>query len=234
MNDLILSGRLPRPKRSIRCWMGQEIYGSMAFTVHNLDRMRNKTIAAVCCDTPATDYDLTTTAMNVTMNFNACPSFSDGVFIEVANQYYAQYAPNKLWKIRPFRSGIDNFFSEPMIGVPLNAISMNNGMHLHHNSMDTIEKVDPRTLRELTILNAVYLYYMADAGYKELNVITQLTYDRGITVIIEKSGEMMERIGTAGNGTDFGKLLYEGTKVIDYYTDLQKKALAGIERIVGK
>ncbi|MBN1291328.1 MAG: M28 family peptidase [Candidatus Latescibacteria bacterium] len=232
LNDLILSGRLPRPRRSIRCWMGQEIYGSMAFTVHNLEKMRNKTIAAVCCDTPATDYDLTTTAMSVTMNFNACPSFTDGVFIEVANQYYSQYAPNRLWKTRPFRSGIDNFFGEPMIGVPINAISMNNGMHLHHNSMDTIEKVDPRTLDELAVLNAVYLYYMADVGYPELSVITRLTFDHGISVLLEKSGEMHNRIASAKDGIELGKLLYDGTRVIDYYTGLQKKTLAGIERIV--
>ena len=234
LQDLIQSGVLPRPKRSIRTWLGHELYGSMAYTVHNLERLRNKTIASVCCDTSAEDYDKSTTAMSITMNFNACPSFTDAVFPEIASKYYARYAPNKLWRTRPFRSGLDNFFGEPMIGVPLNAISMDNGGHLHHNSMDTIEKVDPRTLRELSILNAAYLYYMADAGFSDIPVIAQLRYDMGVKVILEETKEIKERISQADDGVELGKILYEGIKTIQYYTDLQKKALITIERIVSE
>jgi hypothetical protein len=53
LNELIASGVLPRPKRSIRVWLGFEMYGSMAFAMHNLERLRTRTIASVCCDTPA-------------------------------------------------------------------------------------------------------------------------------------------------------------------------------------
>jgi len=234
LNDLIRSGVLPRPKRSIRVWLGHELYGSMAYAVHNLERLRNNTIASVCCDTPAENYDFSTTAFSIAMNFNACPSFTDAVFPEIAEKYYARYAPNKLWKTRPFSSGLDNFFGEPMIGVPLNAISMNSGGHLHHNSMDTIEKVDPRTLRELSILSAAYLYYMADAGFSELPLIAQLRFDSGVKVILEKIKEMNERISQADDGTELGIILHEGTKTIRYYTDLQKTALSSIERIVSE
>lgn len=232
LNDLIASGKLPRPRRSIRCWMGQEIYGSLAFAVHNLEKLRTKTIAAVCCDTPSENYDLTTTAMSVTMSFNACPSFTDGVFAELAGRYYSRYAPTKLWKTIPFRTGIDNFFSEPMIGVPINAISMTNEGHLHHNSMDTIEKVDSRTVGELAVLNAAYLYYIADAGYPEIGVIAHLTFDSAISVIIDKALEMKERIAGAEDGAALGQVLFDGTRTIEYYTGLQKQALARIGRIV--
>lgn len=234
LNDLINSGVLPRPKRTIRMWLGFECYGSMAYTIHNLERLRNKTIASVCCDTPAANYDYATTAFSVTTNFNACPSFTDAVFPEIAGRYYSRYAPNKLWKTRPFASGLDNFFGEPMIGVPLNAVSMNNGGHLHHNSTDTIDKVDPRTLRELSILNAVYLYYMADAGYDDIPVIAPLRYDMGIKVILEKSKEMYTRMLHAHDGVALGKILADGTRVIDYYTDLQKQAILSTERIVAE
>jgi len=232
INDLIASGRLPRPKRSVRCWLGQELYGSLAYTVHNLERMRNDTIAALCCDTAAENYDSATTGLSLMMSFNNCPSFTDGVFPEIARKYYARYAPNRLWRIRPYSSGIDNFFCEPLIGVPTNAISMNNGGHLHHNSMDTIEKTDPRTLAELTVLNAAYLYYMADAGYPELKVITRLAFDRGVAVILDKAKEMQNRIARADDGVSLGRILFDGTRAIEYYTGLQKQALAGIERIV--
>ncbi|MFC1538025.1 M28 family peptidase [Candidatus Latescibacterota bacterium] len=234
LNDLILSGVLPRPKRSIRAWLGQELYGSLAYTAHNLERLRTKTIAAVCCDTAAENYDSATTVMNVMLNFNACPSFTDAVFPEIAGTYFDRYAPNRPWLVKPFSSGKDDFFGEPMIGVPLNAISMNNGGHLHHNSMDTIEKTDPRTLRELTILNAAYLYYMADAGLPEVPLIAQLRYDMGVNVILAKTKEMMERLSGAGDGTEIGKVIYDGTKAITYYTELQKTALSKIEQLVSE
>ena len=58
LHGLISSGVLPRPRRSIRVWLGFEMYGSMAFTMHNLERLRTKTIASVCCDISEADCKL--------------------------------------------------------------------------------------------------------------------------------------------------------------------------------
>jgi hypothetical protein len=232
LHELISSGVLPRPKRSIRVWLGFEMYGSMAFTMHNLERLRTRTIASVCCDTPAADYDLSTTAFTVGMNFNACPSFTDAVWPEVAGRYYSRYNPHKLWLTKPFMSGLDNFFGEPSIGVPLNAVTMNNGGHLHHNSTDTIDKVDPRTLRDLSILNAVYLYYMANVGFQDVPFLAGLAFDKAVNVIVEKKSGFSARLAAAHDGAEVGKILAEGTKTIEYYTGLEQKMLASIQRIV--
>jgi hypothetical protein len=233
INDLIARGVLPRPKRSIRAWLGQELYGSLAYTAHNLERLRTKTIAAVCCDTAAENYDSATTVMNVMLNFNACPTFTDAVFPAIAGTYFDNYAPQRAWLVKPFSSGKDDFFGEPMIGVPLNAISMNNGGHLHHNSMDTIEKTDPRTLRELSILNAAYLYYMADAGLPEVPLVARLRYDMGVGAILEKTSQMMDRLDAADGGAAIGKSLHDGIRTVEYYAGLQKTAMSTIERLVG-
>ena len=231
LNELIRSGVLPRPKRTIRVWMGFEKYGSMAFIAHNLDRL-HRTIACVNCDTPAGDYDHYRTTLSISTNFNACPSFTDAVFPEVARRYYARYVPYKLWHVVPFRGGQDNLWGEPMIGVPLNAISYKSWGHLHHNSLDTIDKVDPRTLKELSTLNASYMYYMADAGFDDLEQIADLALDWEMQVILEKSSAMRSRISGVINGENLGQVLEEGVKTIDYYTGLQKQAVQSIERIV--
>jgi hypothetical protein len=231
LRDLIGAGLLPRPKRSIRVWLGFELYGSMAFTMNNLDRLRTKTIAAVCCDSPAADYDLSTTAFTIAMNFNACPSFTDAVWPEVAGNYYRRYSPHKLWAVTPFKSGLDNFFGEPLIGVPLNAVTMDNGGHLHHNSTDTIDKVDPRTLRDLSTLNAVYLYYMANLGYQDVPFLAGRAFDKAVDVIVEKKREFGSRLAAVHDGVEVGKILAEGTKAIEYYTGLEQKMLASIQKI---
>jgi hypothetical protein len=232
LQELVSAGVLPRPKRSIRVWLGFEMYGSMAFTMHNLERLRNKTVASVCCDTPAGDYDLSSTAFTIGMNFNACPSFTDAVWPDVAGRYYSRYSPHKLWMTKPFMSGLDNFFGEPSIGVPLNAVTMNNGGHLHHNSTDTIDKVDPRTLRDLSVLNAVYLYYMANAGYEDVPFLAGLAFDNAVNVITEKKRGFSSRLAAARDGAEVGKILTEGTRAIEYYTGLAQKMVSSIQRIV--
>ncbi|MFC1551348.1 M28 family peptidase [Candidatus Latescibacterota bacterium] len=232
LNHLIRSGKLPRPKRSIRVLLGAEMYGSLPYVQKFLERLQTKTIAAVCCDTGAEDYDLHSTTVSIHNNPNVCPTYTDAVFPEIARMYYSQYAPHRNWKTAPFSMGTDTYFCEPMIGVPTNLIYMNAGGHLHHNSMDTIEKVDPRSLRELSFLNASYLYYIADAGYEEVPFVANLTFNRGIKVIIGIAASANENLFSAENGTALGIALSGGLERIKYYTDLQKKALESILSLV--
>ena len=103
LNELIRSGILTRPQRSIRVWFGHEIYGSLAFATHNLERLRKKTVAALCCDDGGANYDLSSTEACIYMNPDVCPSFTDAVITEIARHYYSVYSPHKSWKIRPFR-----------------------------------------------------------------------------------------------------------------------------------
>ncbi|HUT62945.1 MAG TPA: M28 family peptidase [Anaerolineae bacterium] len=232
LNDLIRSGKLPRPKRSIRVLLGAEMYGSLPYVQRFLDRLQTKTIAAVCCDTGAQDYDLHTTTVNIHTNPNVCPTFTDAVFPEIARMYYTRYASNRNWKAGPYSMGTDTYFCDPMIGVPTNWIYMNEGGHLHHNSMDTIDQVDPRSLRELSFINVAYLYYIANAGFEEVPWIAELTYNRGIQVILEKALQAHENLMSAKDQVSLGKALSEGLVRIEYYTELQKKALDSIQRLV--
>jgi hypothetical protein len=231
IQELIDTDVLARPKRSIRAWMGHELYGSMAFSVNTLDRLRDHTIACVCCDTPTADYDASTTVPGLSRSLNACPSYTDALFPALARRYYRKYVPDRKVHVVPFRGGTDNFFCEPMIGVPTNSISMNSGGHLHHNSMDTIEKVDPRTLRDLTNFNAAYLYYMAQAGTDDVPFIARTAYEQCIASLLSKTNEMIAQISDHDNGASLGYLLMEGQKTIDYYAGLQKTALLRIERL---
>ena len=57
LRRLIESGKLPRPRRSIRILTMPEVYGSLYYTETHADRMR-RTVAAMCVDTPAAPYRL--------------------------------------------------------------------------------------------------------------------------------------------------------------------------------
>ena len=231
LNDLIRSGVLPRPKRSIRIWMGQEMYGSLAFAERYLDNLR-RTVAAVCCDTPVPDYDSNASTVRIFMNPDVSPTFTDAVYPEVFRRYYRRIRVGKQVIIEPFEGGTDTYFCEPMIGAPTNFVYMENGTYLHHNSRDTIEKVDKRSLRDLCVTNALYLYYMADADFDELDEIAGLTYDRGIDVILATARNMENRAEAAEDGETLGRVLADGVRRIEYYTDQQKRALESILRLI--
>jgi len=128
--------------------------------------------------------------------------------------------------------GTDTYFCEPMIGAPTNYITMDNGGHLHHNSMDTIENVDPRSLRELAFLNAAYLYSIADADFTNLPWIADLTFARGVNVITEKLKTALNRLLELKDAAAFGTLLQDQLETITYYTGQQKRAIESIERVV--
>ncbi len=231
LNDLIGSGKLPRPGRSVRVLLGGEMYGSLPYVARNLRRLRDKTVAAVCLDTGAENYDLATTTVNLLLNPNVCPTFTDAVFPEILRRYYARYNPDRRWSTQPFAMGTDTYFCEPMIGVPTNLVYMNAGSRLHHNSMDTIEKVDPRSLRELSFVAAAYLYVVAGAGMDQIPSIAGLTLARGIDVITAKAREMGARIEEAKDGASLGRTLADGLDAIRYYAGLQEAALGSIARL---
>jgi hypothetical protein len=211
--------------------MGQELYGSLAFAERNPERLR-KTVAALCSDTPAPDYDALSSTVKIHMNPNVCPSFTDALYPELFRRYYASIRSNKIVLTAPFEGGTDTYFAESLIGVPTTFIYMENGTGLHHNSRDTIEKVDSRSLRDLCMATALALYYTANAGYEDIPFLAPLTYDRGAAVILQKSREMENRIARANNGEELGTVLTEGGRVIEYYTGLQVQALRSILRVV--
>lgn len=231
LNDLISSGRLPRPKRTIRVWMGQEMYGSLAYLERYMDNMK-RTVAAVCCDTPAAGYDLNASTVKVFMNPAVCPTFVDAVYPEFWRRYYSRIRVPKQVIIEPFEGGTDTYFCEPMIGAPTTFVYMENGTWLHHNSRDTLEKVDKRSLRDLAVVNALYLYYMADADLDEVPDIARLTYDMGVQSINDKAAEMKRSVARAADGVALGRLLVEGERAIRFETGIRRDALASITRLV--
>ncbi|HEX3000659.1 MAG TPA: M28 family peptidase, partial [Armatimonadota bacterium] len=230
LNDLIRSGALPRPHRTIRLWMGQEMYSSLAYADKNLDRLR-KTVASLCLDTPAPDYNALASTVKIHMNPDVCPAFTDALYPELFRRYYASIRSNKLVLTAPFEGATDTYFAEAILGIPTTFVYMENGTQLHHNSRDTLEKVDSRSLRDLCMFTALALYYTANAGYDDLSLLAPLTYDRGTEVILGKAREMRDRAMRAKTGEELGAALAYGTRTIEYYTSLQAQALRSILKI---
>jgi hypothetical protein len=164
LNRLIAEGKLPRPKRTIRVLLMGEMYGSMHYMSTHLDRAR-RTVAAMCVDTPAAPYNLAGTEYTFYMNPHVAKSYTDAFVLHVAELYLPKV--ERPWHWHEFMSGTDTYLAEPTVGIPTVWPYSGTGIVSHHNSEDKADQVDPRSLRDLAIINATYLYYLANAGERE-------------------------------------------------------------------
>jgi hypothetical protein len=184
LRELIDKGALPRPRRAIRILSMGEMYGSMHFVSSNPERIR-RTVAAICVDTPAASYDLAGTEYTFYMNPHVAKDFTDALVLKIAADYFPSV--HRPWHEKAFATGTDTYMAEPMVGIPTVWGYSGSGVETHHNSEDTPDRVDPRSLRDITIVTAAYLYYIANAGAEEALWLAQFSETRGYTQILQAS-----------------------------------------------
>jgi len=229
INRLILSGKLPRPKRSIRLLIMGELYGSMYYIETHPDRMR-RTVAALCMDTPAASYDLAGTEYTFYMNPHAAKSYTDAFILRVAQEYFSQV--HRPWHEHESMSGTDTYLSEPMINVPTVWAYSGSGVETHHNSEDTPDRVDPRSLRDVTTVNAAYLYYLANASESEAMWLAELSQTRGYQQILQSAAQFLEHAATASGTQDLGRLLQDAVDHLTYSVGRESQAVLSVLRLV--
>ncbi|HYI95145.1 MAG TPA: M28 family peptidase [Bryobacteraceae bacterium] len=210
INRLITAGKLERPKRSIRLLVMGELYGSMDYVAKHPERMRN-TVAAMCLDAPAGSYEIAGTEYSFYMNPHVAASWVDALILKVAATYFPLV--KRSWHEKPFTAGTDTFLSDPMIGVPTTWAYSGSGVETHHNSEDTPNRVDERSLRDISIVTASFLYYAAMARDTDAQWLGELTLARAY-----------DKISAAGSGLD-------PLERIRYISERQKQAMGSIARV---
>jgi hypothetical protein len=95
----------------------------------------------------------------------------------------------------------------------------------HHNSADRPEGVDPKSLRDLMVMNAAYAYFLASAGPAERRWLAQVALARGYDQVNAAVEKVLD-VGTAATDANgLGRLLYYSGQVIDYTLDRESRAV---------
>ncbi|MEO7144556.1 MAG: M28 family peptidase, partial [Bryobacteraceae bacterium] len=115
LNRLIASGKLPRPRRTIRIMTTGEMYGTMPYVQSHMERM-HRTVAAMCLDTPASAYEMSGTEYTFYMDPHAAKSYVDALILKIAASYFPFV--KRPWHEHAYEAGTDTYLSDPMIGVP--------------------------------------------------------------------------------------------------------------------
>src|SRR5262245_5054080 len=192
LNRLINAGKLPRPRRRVRILAMGELYGSLHYFVTHPDRAQH-TVAALCLDTPAAFYHLAGTEYTFYLNPHVSKSYVDAFTLWLARSYFSQLSPPRAWHWMEYESGTDNYLGAPTIGIPTVWPYSGTGVHTHHNAEDTPETVDSRSLRDLSVLSAVYLYYLASAGKSEALWLAEVALSRGYEQVEHSASPVLDR-----------------------------------------
>jgi hypothetical protein len=222
LNRLINAGNLPRPKRTIRVLGMGECYGTMYYLEHNQERVK-RTVAAMCIDSPAGLQQLAGTEYTWILNPHAARSYVDAFVLRLAEEYYPSVG--RPWHWIEHRSSTDNYLGDPTIGIPTVMPRGGYGVLAHHNSHDTPATVDPKSLRDMMVMNAAYVYFLASAGPAEKRWLADVALTRGYQQVEAAAGRMLDEIAAAPDANRLGVLAYQGMQRIDYSLGRESQAV---------
>ena len=229
LNRLIAAGKLARPERSIRLLLMGELYGSMHYISTHPERT-HRTVAAMCVDTPASPYELAGTEYTFYMNPHVAKSYTDAFVLQVAELYLGKVS--RPWHWHEFMTGTDTYLAEPTVGIPTVWPYSGTGPVTHHNAEDTPDRVDPRSLRDLAVMNATYLYYLANAGEREALWLAELAANRGYEQILAAAAQSVDRALQAQSGEEVARHLAQGMGKINYSVDRERQSVLSVLRLV--
>ena len=194
----------------------------MYYLQQNPDRVK-RTVAAMCIDSPAGLQNLAGTEHTWVLNPHSAKSFVDAFSLRLAAEYYP--TAGRPWASEEHRSSTDNYLGDPAIGIPTVMPHGGYGVPAHHNSHDTPATLDPKSLRDLMVMNAAYVYFLAAAGPAEKRWLGEVALTRGYEQVAAAAGKILDQAAAAENADRLGRLLYQGRERVDYSLDRESQAV---------
>jgi aminopeptidase YwaD len=198
---LIRSGRIEKPKRTIRFLWVPETTGTVAFLSEN-EELHRRLVAGINLDMVGEDQELCRSTLCMTCTPDSLPSFiNDLVYsmIERANAACDSMARLGMdgtfrYARTPFSDGSDHAeFNAAAVGAPCVALTQWPDM-FYHTSMDTLDKVSEDSLRRVGVAVAASLLVMANADQATAHWLSCMTASAGMRRISDAVGVATDEI----------------------------------------
>jgi hypothetical protein len=108
-----------------------------------------------------------------------------------------------------------------MVGVPTVWGYSGSGVETHHNSEDTPDRVDERSLRDISVIDAAFLYFIANAGESEALWLARLSESRGYGEILKAASAVLDESARPN-----------GAAKVAYSVDRESQAVSSVLRLV--
>lgn len=240
LRALIQAGKLPRPRRGLRCWLTHEVYSLQAHAVTDPEAMA-RVIAAHNLDMIGEDMARCGSVLMYQDSPDAAPSFINHLLRELMDHFrrgfyaYPNFSSSQAYfpaLETPFW-GNDNFISDPSIGVPSVAF-INWPDRFYHTSEDTPDKLSAETLARAGALAATFVYTIANAGKDEAIALAEMVaaqapalFEREVTLQAAKARDALR-----DGPTDLGERLGHGRNRLQYLAQREAAALQSVNELL--
>jgi hypothetical protein len=244
--DLIKSGALPGPRRTLRFFWVPEVYGTYAYLVSHPERVR-KAVAVINLDMVGENQTLCGSTFQVTRTPDSVPSFlndvlSSGLDLLLGGPLLPGHetlgsftitsptGTREPWRARlvPYSGGSDH---EVLMGGGLQVPATMFGSwpdYFYHTNEDTPDKCDPTQLRRAIVLAMMTAGSIANMDASSAVDFAERMYARALQRMgldREKAGETLQR-GRPGS-EDLGEAL----NLIDHGVERESGALSSLLRL---
>ncbi len=247
LHQLIDSGALPRPRRTLRFFWVPEIRGPYAYIAEHLDETR-KAVAVINMDMVGENQEVCGSTFGVTGTPDSTPSFlNDLLAMELDFMLAHDYQPGRElidpfvvvsplgthepWKaeVTPYSGGSDHYvFMGGVINIPSTMLGSWPD-YFYHSSGDTPDKSDPTQLKRAVVYGAMLA-----------TSIAQMDGEAGLDLLDRMSGQSLVRLeqaaGRARAHVESGEVsedqLQEALNMVRWTYRREEQALASVSRLL--
>jgi aminopeptidase-like protein len=249
LQTLITTGRIPRPKRTIRFMWVPEFSGTIAY-LHDHPDAANHLIAGINLDMVGQNQELCKSTLNIDRTPDSHPSYLNDLILNLTEDTIKEFDHETTFgTASTFRyaesmhsGGSDHHvFVDSTIGVPCIMLLQWPDM-FYHTSMDTIDKVSPESLKRVGWITTTAALILANADTDTAIYLLNQTCSRGQTRIqtaqhqaIQELYEKTHNTKTKTNPQEHAKALtktaYHHKNKIEHITQREKQALHTVKKL---
>ncbi|MCK4259434.1 MAG: DUF4910 domain-containing protein [Halanaerobiales bacterium] len=187
---LIQEKKLPKLDRGIELILVPEYSGTFAF----LDRYikERKYLAGVNLDMVGEDQK----KCGSTLLVIAPPLGLSGLSGDLLYHLLKEVSRDHDFQIKKsqFMGGSDHaILTDPLVGIPCPMLIQQPDQY-YHTDQDTLDKLDPVILKDVTLSSAIYLYYLANAHLKEVEEIMGIYQEGFIETLNIEMEEFIKKV----------------------------------------
>ena len=191
IKQLINSEKISQPKRSIRFLWVPEHFGTMAYLTKNIDEL-DGAFAGLNLDMVGEETYLTNSKLEVIKTPASSPTYLNDLVTEVVkevekNAVRSSEGSDNLFNytVVSNKLGSDHdMLNDPLVGIPTVALGYWSDIY-HHTNEDSLDKIDPTTMKRSIIIGAYTALWLANAGNKEADKLALLIFAKARERIIE-------------------------------------------------
>jgi hypothetical protein len=240
LKTLIDSGRIVKPKRTLRFLWVPEMVGTAAF-LKSHPELGGRVVAALNLDMVGENQGKCGSILKIVSTPSSNPSFMPYLAEHVIEAVSEMEKPNNAsspfrYRLTPYISGSDHYIlSDPTVGIPCIAF-----IHwpdkYYHTDLDTVDNVDPKELRRVGIAASTVALMLASPSISDLTLIIGGCLRRLVSEISLKNQKTIGRIVGKINKAALNEAARDlalGFIKVSEYINLAVEVLKSICRVYG-